>query len=84
MEQVVDLVELDLDLLEPLDVRAVEAAAVAGLGVERLLLVGEGVDPIEQVGVAGHRPPYLVRGKPRSTFEVPGSGQREVTTFARV
>ena len=27
---------------------------------------------------------YLVRGKPRSTFEVPGSGQREVTTLARV
>ena len=27
---------------------------------------------------------YLVRGKPRSTFEVPGSGQRAVTTFARV
>ena len=25
-----------------------------------------------------------VRGKPRSTFEVPGSGQREVTTLPRV
>ena len=29
-------------------------------------------------------PSYLVRGNPRSTLEVPGSGQRAVTTFARV
>ena len=62
---------------------AVEAAAVAGLGPERLLLAGEGVDPIEEVVVDASRG-YLVRGKPRSTLEVPGSGQREVTTLARV
>ena len=34
-----------------------------------------------------HRPShsaYLVRGKPRSTFDVPGSGQRAVTTLAWV
>ena len=30
------------------------------------------------------RTSYLVRGKPRSTLEVPGSGQRAVTTLARV
>jgi hypothetical protein len=29
-------------------------------------------------------PPYLVRGKPRSTSLVAGSGHREVTTFWRV
>lgn len=28
--------------------------------------------------------PYRVRGKPRSTLEVAGSGQREVTTLPRV
>ena len=28
--------------------------------------------------------PQRVRGKPRSTFEVPGSGQRDVTILARV
>jgi hypothetical protein len=28
--------------------------------------------------------PYRVRGNPRSTELVPGSGQRAVTTFARV
>lgn len=27
---------------------------------------------------------YLVRGKPRSTLLVPGSGQRDVTIFERV
>ena len=27
---------------------------------------------------------YLVRGKPKSTEELPGSGQRAVTTLARV
>ena len=32
----------------------------------------------------GDRPAYLVCGNPRSTFEVAGSGQRDVTTFPRV
>src|SRR4051812_11227786 len=31
-----------------------------------------------------YAPHYLVCGKPRSTFDVAGSGQREVTTLPRV
>jgi hypothetical protein len=38
--------------------------------------------PTNHVEPGGNR--YLVRGKPRSTFDVPGSGQRDVTTLARV
>ena len=36
------------------------------------------------VNLSAARSDQRVRGKPRSTFEVPGSGQRDVTIFARV
>src|SRR4029453_6134196 len=66
MEQVVHLVELDPDLLEPADVRSVQATAVAGLGPEHLLLSREGVDPVEEVFVSHVSPTWSAgsRGRP--------------------
>jgi hypothetical protein len=39
--------------------------------------------PLRRVGWLGPGP-YRLRGKPKSMLEVPGSGHRDVTTFARV
>ena len=55
VEQVVALVELDLDLVEALDLGLAQAAAVACLGEQALLLCGQLVDVLEQPGVLhGH------------------------------
>ncbi len=52
----------------------------AGAAIGRALQAGTGTGWDRSRSATGQR----VRGKPRSTFEVPGSGQREVTIFDRV
>ena len=42
------------------------------------------IDPICKSQTRRRRGGQRVCGKPRSTFEVAGSGQRDVTTFVRV
>ena len=49
VEQVVRLIQLDLDLLQPLALLGADPAAVRGPAPEFLLLVGQGVDPTEQI-----------------------------------
>src|SRR5438105_7929774 len=51
VEEVVRPVEFDLDRLEPLDLRTVEAASVTRCRVEALLLLGQGVDAGEDIRV---------------------------------
>ena len=85
VEQVVDLVELDLDLLGASSrpacrdrVPSPALAQSASSSRERALIRSK---RSSSPGIAFL---YLVRGKPRSILEVPGSGQREVTILARV
>jgi hypothetical protein len=59
VEEVVRPVELDLDRVEAFGCLSGESLAVAGLGVEALLLRGEGVDPVEDIEIR-HGPSRLV------------------------
>src|SRR5204862_7326546 len=70
MEQVVAAVELDLDHHEPLVLRGGQPVAVTGVLPQLLLLVGQGVDPPEDLAVdhrllpstgLGRRPPFCSR-----------------------
>src|SRR5688500_4485686 len=56
VEQVVGLVELDLDLVEPFTLIRPEAAPVGRPAPELFFLVREGVDPVEEVRVVSHCP----------------------------
>ena len=80
----------------PPDVRAQRAAALRGVDLStqrarprirdarRRERNGQPQSDRGQQGARRARTRYLVRGKPRSTLDDPGSGQRDVTTLARV
>ena len=77
----------DVERLEPLD-DFVRVAQMVGerlrLDVRRESRPEPGRDPLVIIEDRDPDRHAWVCGKPRSTFEVAGSGQREVTTFPRV
>ena len=88
----VDQLGGEVEVLLPLVVPEVRAAGVCDGQRVDLGLRGPGVENVRPVVAAhlllgeivGQHGAHLVRGKPRSTCEVAGSGQREVTTLPRV